>query len=395
MQQNARTSRRMFQPTIGSAPLPLEHPCQIYPRVSSPEQIKNVSTEMQKDKSFALSCGWTKEQILLDDRDLGMSGQLRMEDRPAFNDMLRRIANGKIKAVVAINVDRLFRNKWGDESGKFMEICHRYGVIVVTPDFVYDFNISWHIERFKRRCEEAWNYLEYHVFGRLIPAMDRRGEAGFWTGGTLPFGYTIDTREKVNGLRNPNHYRYIVYEPHAKVIRWLFTRFQQLNGNVRALMREIEQKPLLFPDFDDTVESYIVQGTTNSRTKVPGGYTIFTWQGLRSLLMNRVYIGHWTYRGELMSTENHEPIVDLDTFTFAFNRLSPVKLDGTPNEAFQEGWGKQYRKRHFPDRPAYLKECIRTPDPKVKVYTQDTKLTHTVRTHYKMDPKVKTLKKVS
>src|SRR5947209_18374017 len=104
--------------------LPTEYPCQIYPRVSTPEQKNNVSAEMQKDKSFALFCGWRDDQIILDDRDLGVSGQLRMEDRLAFHDMLRRIANDTIKAVVTTNVDRLFRNKWGDESGKFMEICH-------------------------------------------------------------------------------------------------------------------------------------------------------------------------------------------------------------------------------------------------------------------------------
>jgi DNA invertase Pin-like site-specific DNA recombinase len=163
--------------------------------VSTPEQKANVSAEMQKDKSFAVSCGWVDDGhlIILDTRDLGLSGQLRMEDRPAFSAMLSRIARGDIGAVIASNVDRLFRNKWGDEPGKFMEICFAHNVLVVTPDFVYDFRISWHIDRFKRRCEEAWNYLEYHVYGRMHPAQDERGYAGFWTGGNLPIGYILDT----------------------------------------------------------------------------------------------------------------------------------------------------------------------------------------------------------
>lgn len=348
--------------------------------------MNNVSTEMQKDKSFALSCGWTDEQIILDDRDLGVSGQLRMEDRPAFYEMLRRIASDQIKAVVAVNVDRLFRNKWGDESGKFMEICHRYGVIVVTPDFVYDFQISWHIERFKRRCEEAWNYLEYHVYGRLHPAQDERGYAGFWIGGNMPLGYTLDTRERINGLRNPNYYRYIIYEPHAQVIRWIFARFQQLNGNVRSLMREIEKKAVLFPDFNETVDPFIVHAAYNHCTKVEGGYTIVSEKGLRMLLINRVYIGYWVYKRELISTENHPPIVDLDTFTYSYNRLSQVLLDGTPNENAQEGRGKQYRKQHFADRPAYLKECIQAKDPTVKIYTREVNLKNKVRMTYGFFP---------
>ena len=86
--------------------------------------------------------------------------------------MLRRIERREIGAVVTCNVDRLFRNKWGDEYGRFMQICHDNNVIVITPEFVYDFTVDWHIDRFKRRCEEAWNYLLYHVYGRMLKAVD-------------------------------------------------------------------------------------------------------------------------------------------------------------------------------------------------------------------------------
>src|SRR5260370_35069908 len=181
-----------------------------------------------------------------------------MEDRPEFSAMLSRIAQGDIGAVIASNVDRLFRNKWGDEPGKFMEVCYAHNALVVTPDFVYDFHVSWHIDRFKRRCEEAWNYLEYHVYGRMHPAQDERGYGGFWTGGRLPIGYILDTLEKIEGRKNPDYYRYIVYEPHAQVVRWIFFRFKELGGVVAALMREIERKPYLFPDFEEGISDIIL-----------------------------------------------------------------------------------------------------------------------------------------
>src|SRR6266498_366157 len=101
-------TKRTYQAMHPTIELPLGHPCQVYPRVSTPEQMENISAEMQKDKSFALSCGWKDHMIIVDDSDLGVSGQLRMEDRKAFNAMLRRIAKGEIKAVVVFNVDRLF-----------------------------------------------------------------------------------------------------------------------------------------------------------------------------------------------------------------------------------------------------------------------------------------------
>src|SRR5947209_17035782 len=232
--------------------------CQIYPRVSTPEQKKNVSAEMQQDKSFAVKCGWQEDMIIVDTRDLGVSGQLRMEDREAFRDMLRRMQGrdgfAHIGAVIARDVARLFRNKWGDEPGKFMEICFTYTILVVTADFVYDFRINWHIDKFKRKCEEAWSHIENHVYGVMLPARDERGYAGYWTGGNLPIGFILDRREKIKGEENPNFNKFIVYEKHARVVKWLFRRYKQLNGNVLALLREIEhlEKPL-FPDFDEDV----------------------------------------------------------------------------------------------------------------------------------------------
>jgi DNA invertase Pin-like site-specific DNA recombinase len=384
MQQNEKTPRRQ-QPITSNVEIPLDYPCQIYPRVSTPEQIKNVSAEMQKDKSFAMSCGWREDLIILDDRDLGVSGQMRMEDRLAFNEMLRRIAKGLIKAVVVVNVDRLFRNKWGDESGKFMEICHRYGVIVVTPDFVFDFRISWHIDRFKRRCEEAWNYLEYHIYGRMIQAQDTRGNAGYWSGGNLPMGYVLDMRKKIGSLTNPNYYRYIVYEPHAKVIRWMFRRFRELNGNVTAMLREILKRPVLFPDFDETIDPFLVRAGYSQYTKIEGGYTIVSTRGVHSVLTNRAYIGYWVYKKEVVSTENHEAIVELDTFAYAYNRLSLVTLNGISNEQNVER-RKQYIKRYFSDKPAILKECIQASEPGTRIYTKDDKVENEVRTYYGFYP---------
>jgi len=57
-----------------------------------------------------------------------------MEERPAFSDMIMRIAEGKIKAIIAANVSRLFRDRWGKEYSRFMEICYTYGVKVVIAN---------------------------------------------------------------------------------------------------------------------------------------------------------------------------------------------------------------------------------------------------------------------
>src|SRR6266487_1039722 len=316
--------------------LSTDHPCQVYPRVSTPEQRENVSAEMQQDRRFAVLCGWSDddEMIIVETDDLGLSGQLRMEERPAFVKMLRNIASGKVRVVIVANISRFFRRKWNDEAEKFMQICDTYGVKVIVPnpwrsgiEFVYDFSIRAHIEQFRRKCEEAWNYLEGHVYGTMLAAKAELGKAGRWEGGNLPPGYIPDRREKVEGRRNPDYRLFIPYDPHAEVTRWLFDRFWELAGNVRALLREIAR---------------------------------------REILSNPVYIGYWVYKGELISTENHTPLIDFHRFSYAFNQLSSVRLDGSENEEALARRNK-YMKAYVGEKPAILKNHIVASDTGLRI----------------------------
>src|SRR5689334_3852067 len=129
---------RKFQPrkqtqqknTWAAPQLPLETDVSIYPRQSTMKQVGNVATEMQTDDliAFAQRYGWKKHQIIMYLEDLGVSGKLRMDEREGFTKMLRDMTSGRVKAVIVFQVDRLFRDEWGIEYGKFMEICHTYGV---------------------------------------------------------------------------------------------------------------------------------------------------------------------------------------------------------------------------------------------------------------------------
>src|SRR6266567_2023430 len=357
--------------------LPIDSYVQIYPRVSSPEQKKNVSAEMQQDKGFALLCGWQEERIIMETDDLGLSGQLRMEDRPAFVKMLRNIAEGTIKAVIAAQVDRLFRDRWGQEYSKFMEICYTYGVKVITPnpyrsgiDFVYDFSEHWHVDKFRRKCEEAWNYIENHI-GRMLAARDELATAGCWACGNLPIGYLVDRREKADGKKNPLYRKFIPYHPHVCVICWLFERYRELAGNANELFQEVRRREYLFPAFDASVDEELVSRFRLKRVLDGAGhmkgYTLASVSGLRSLLSNPAYAGYWVYKGAVVKGNNHKAIVDYGLFIYAYNRLSPTNLDGTANEELIEK-RKQYAKKHHPQRPAYLKNLLVSADPKYKIY---------------------------
>src|SRR5438067_2693816 len=146
--------------------LPLAVDCVIYPRISTPGQRGNVSSELQLKEdgelwNLALRCGWIEKQIRFPKDDMELSGQLKMEERPAFKLMLTWIIRGEVRAILAVQVDRLFRDKFGAEYGKFMEICEKYKVLVITPDMIYDFADGYCVKSFRDKCIQAWDFLDY------------------------------------------------------------------------------------------------------------------------------------------------------------------------------------------------------------------------------------------
>ncbi|MFL5588665.1 MAG: recombinase family protein [Ktedonobacteraceae bacterium] len=366
---------RTFQPVEQTEPknawgapqLPLDRSVAIYPRQSTMKQVGNVATEMQTDDliTFAQRYGWKKEQIIMYLEDLGVSGRLRMDEREGFTKLLRDITTGKAKAVIAFQVDRLFRDEWGVEYGKFMEICYTYGVIVVTPEFIYDFSVDWHVDRFRRKCEEAYSYLRQQIKGRLIAARDRLARQGFYTCGGIPTGYIVDRRLKIDGLPNPYYRKYILYEPHARIVRRLFARFRELGGKISQLYRELRAQSVVFPTFDESVDPRTISKV--ALQKVPGGYHI-SLPGLTTLLTNPVYIGWWMFKDEIISRQHHEPLVDEELFWYAFNRLSRYTIEGSVNEAANSKPHAKYTQKGKPESEALLKDVIHSSHPLLRVY---------------------------
>src|SRR5439155_11854154 len=234
--------------------LPLAWDCCLYPRISTPGKRGNVSSELQLKEdgelwNLALPCDWIETQIRFPKDDMELSGQLKMEERPAFKLMLTWIIRGEVRAILAVQVDRLFRDKFGAEYGKFMEICEAHKVLVITPDMIYDFADGYCVKSFRDKCIQAWEYLDYQVYKRMLGAKTYLGETGRWEGGNLPIGYIPDRNKKSETYR-----RFQVYVPHARIVFELFVRYRELRGNLIQLHREMSERPFFFPDFESWVD---------------------------------------------------------------------------------------------------------------------------------------------
>jgi DNA invertase Pin-like site-specific DNA recombinase len=331
--------QRTFQPkqptdlsTEWYTPLPIESRWGIYARQSTPAQVtQNIqSTEMQTEdlQAWLIAKGVAEEHISLFDADLGLSGTLRIDQRTGLQELLERIEADQIKAVLVYQISRLFRDETGVQYNVFAQICKEHHCLLVTSDgMIFNFNLPMHLKMFRYLGEMAAEYIPQQIKGILLAARTRKARKGLYAGlGSIPVGYVVDYEKE-----SPTYLKYIPYEPHARVIRWIYERYYELAGDHVALSRELNALPVLFPHFAKDVDRRIVSRCL--LRKLPGGYHL-SRPGLVQLLANPTYLGWWIVQGDIISRENHEPIIDGEhayQFWYAFDRLSPYTTSGERN----------------------------------------------------------------
>ena len=313
-------------------------------RQSSDQSVKyNVESaglQLNAAQQYAISQGLDADKIVIAWEGEGKRGvsasKLRIDQREKLQEVVEGIKEGRIKRVWAFTVSRLFRDEYGIQSGVFMEICAEYGVKVVIDRQVFDFrddnskmlfSILVSVAARENKERSKW----------MMEAKARKALRGEYIGRVLTPGFVID-RDKLlpDGKPNPNYGKYKPYPPHARVTAALYARYRQLNGAFNVLAAEVAQGLYDYPDFDSTVDPRDI--AQFRLKKVPGGYRVGRGDTLRNLLTAVEAVGYWKFRSELLTNEdgspkkNHEGIVPMDDWLFAFNRLSWDTLTGEENK---------------------------------------------------------------
>ncbi|MEO8970067.1 MAG: recombinase family protein [Ktedonobacteraceae bacterium] len=298
-----------------------------YIRQSTLVQVKNnkQSAILQDIKLTRrlMAYGWPDERIIKIDADQGKSGQKRRDERVGLDELYRFVLSGKAGAVAAYDASRLYRDLTRVHYTDFVHMCETYNIVVVTCDTVYWPHIKRDMDALIDKFAEAARFIDEVVHGKLIPAkMQVIEDAQSYGGHCVPMGYYVAEDE----LEERKYY--VIYEPHASIVRWLFKRYRELGGNLGQLGREIRAMNLTFPPFAslESIPHVALRWTGK-------GYVLRTRGGLISILTNPAYIGYYIYNCVLISKKAHDAIVDMDDFLYAYSRLSPVTLEGQENTA--------------------------------------------------------------
>ena len=207
----------------------------LYVRQSTLRQVieNTESTKRQYGlRQRAVALGWSDEQIVVIDKDLGRSAA-STSDRAGFGELVAEVGMGRAGIVLGLEVSRLARNN--TDWHRLLEICALFKTLILDEDGIYDpahFN-----DRLLLGLKGTMSEAELHVLrARLrggILNKARRGELRC----RLPIGFVYDDADRV------------VLDPDLQVqesIRLLFATFARTGAGC-ATVKHFTQEKLLFP----------------------------------------------------------------------------------------------------------------------------------------------------
>ena len=242
----------------------------VYIRQSSPSQVEynRESTARQYalvEKAYVL--GWAKEQVIVIDQDLGLSGSGSVK-RSGFAHMTAEVALGHVGIVLGLEVSRLARNN--ADWYRLLDLCGITDTLIGDSDGVYHpalFN-----DRLVLGLKGTMSEAELHILrARLDGGIRNKAARGELRRG-LPVGFVWGEED--------GEVRFHPDEAVVSSIRTVFSKFTEL-GSVRKVWLWFRSEGLSFP--------------LRAHMKSEIRWVAPTYTALHHVLTNPVYAGAYAY----------------------------------------------------------------------------------------------------
>lgn len=240
----------------------------VYVRQSTTSQVEQHPESTARQYALterAPQLGWTKEQVILIDEDLGLSGA-SVTKRSGFVRLTTEVALARVGIVLGLEVSRLARNN--ADWYRLLDLCGMTDTLSGDGEGLYHpalFN-----DRLVLGLKGTMSEAELHILrARLDGGIRNKAARGELRRG-LPVGFVWGD-EDGEVLFHPD-------EAVTGAIRIVFERFAEL-GSVRQVWLWLRSQGLSFP----------LQWRSQIRWLIP------TYTAIHSILTNPVYAGAYTY----------------------------------------------------------------------------------------------------
>jgi hypothetical protein len=166
---------------------------------------------------------------------------------------------------------------------------------------------------YRQEIERAADEIELLKL-RLGGPKRHKALSGRFDGRSVAPGYLVDHEPT-----SETYERYVIYPPHAEVVRLIFQAVLATGTPTRAA-RWLRDRGIIMPQFtpdippEDVQRSSLVRHTHPQRC--PRCFLI-TPSLIQSVATNPVYLGWWLVAGHVVHTDNHPPLVEEETFLLA------------------------------------------------------------------------------
>lgn len=242
----------------------------VYVRQSTTTQVEQHRESTQRQYALverAHTLGWTPEQIIVIDDDLGRSGATT-QGRSGFARMTAEVALGHVGIVLGLEVSRLARNN--ADWYRLLDLCGMTDTLIGDADGVY--HPSLFNDRLVLGLKGTLSEAELHILrARLDGGIRNKAARGELRRG-LPVGFVWG--------EDDGEIRFHPDEAVTRTIRTVFERFTEL-GSVRRVWLWFLSENLTFP--------LRVHSGADIRWIPP------TYVTIHQVLTNPVYAGAYAY----------------------------------------------------------------------------------------------------
>jgi DNA invertase Pin-like site-specific DNA recombinase len=242
----------------------------VYIRQSSPSQVENNRESTARQYALvekACELGWAKEQVIVIDEDLGLSGSGSAK-RSGFARMTAEVALGHVGIVLGLEVSRLARNN--ADWYRLLDLCGITDTLIGDSDGIY--HPSVFNDRLILGLKGTMSEAELHILrARLDGGIRNKAARGELRRG-LPIGFVWGEQDGE-----------ICFHPDESVVsilRTVFSKFIEF-GSVRKVWLWFRSEGLSFP----------MRATMKSEIQ----WAVPTYTGVHNVLTNPVYAGAYAY----------------------------------------------------------------------------------------------------
>src|SRR3982750_4866439 len=242
----------------------------VYVRQSSVSQVEHNRESTARQYALgdrAQQLGWTKDNIVIIDDDLGLSGATTSK-RSGFARMISEVALGHVGIILGLEVSRLARNN--ADWYRLLELCGLTDTLIGDADGIYHpalFN-----DRLLLGLKATMSEAELHIIRARLDGGIRNKAARGELGRGLPGGFVWGEGDG-EVLFHPD-------EAVVAAIRSVFERFAEF-GSARRVWLWLRSEAPSFPLQDGPAGQI--------RWVVP------TYTAIHHILTNPVYAGAYTY----------------------------------------------------------------------------------------------------